>query len=548
MRREQETSEIGRIAKAFQAISKEISYEGLARALLKAALDYCGAERGAVLLSEKGELLAKADASFPRERATFFVSQPAADDFRLSPDLSERVLARQEIVVRRDRWKGSALVDPAEHSPGQYIAQLFLPLIHQDRTIGVLYLESEHEEIFTPECISVVSMLALQAAVSFEAARLFEALRETNLWMIKGQQIGRMGSYRWNTRTLLSRASRECYRMFDVDLEVNPVPFEVFRSRIHSDDLPALEQGLAEAISTKSPFSHEYRVVHRDGSTLHVAAVGQFDFGPTGDVELEGIITDITEREAAEQALTDTRNELARAIRLASLGELAGSIVHEINQSLTGIIMSAEACLRWLARDPAEPREARKSAMRVIEQGRRASDVVTSLRSLARDAQLRFTNAQINDAIDEVLLLLKADIERADVTLRTALDRSIPTVQGDRVQFQQVVHNLVRNAIDAMIAVNGRPRVLSVSSQVADGHVLVKIADTGVGIASTSMERVFDALYTTKGDGLGMGLSICRKIITVHGGHLWVKENTAHGVTFTFTLPLPQPASVSASN
>src|SRR4029453_16851512 len=233
----------------------------------------------------------------------------------------------------------------------------------------------------------------------------------------------RMGSYRWNTRTLLSRASRECYRMFDIDLDVNPVPFEVFQSRIYSDDLPALEQALAEAVSTKSPFGHEYRVVHRDGSTLHVVAAGQFHLRPTGDVELEGIISDITERKAAEQALTDARNELARTVRLASLGELAGSIVHEINQPLTGIIMSAEACLRWLARDPAEPGEARKSPMRVIEQGRRASGVVAGLRSLVRDAQLRFADVQINDAIEEILLLLKRDIERADVTLRMVLDR-----------------------------------------------------------------------------------------------------------------------------
>ncbi|WMT77033.1 ATP-binding protein [Bradyrhizobium sp. Ash2021] len=547
MKLENKASEIGRIAKAFQAISKEISYEGLAKALLKAALDYCGAARGAVLLSEKGELLAKADASFPRERARFFVSEPAAGDFRLLPDISERVLARQEIVVRQDCWKGSALVDPAECPPGQNIAQLFLPLIHQDRTIGVLYLESERKETFTPGCISVISMLASQAAASFESTQLFEALRETNSWMIKGQQIGRMGSYRWNTRTLLSRASRECYRIFDIDLDVNPVPFEVFKSRVYPDDINALEQALREAVSTKSPFSHEYRVVHRDSSILHVVAVGQFDLGPTGDVELEGIITDITEWKAAEHALTDVRNELARAVRLASLGELAGSVIHEINQPLTGIIMSAEACLRWLARDPAEPSEARKSAMRVIEQGRRASDIVTGLRYLVRDARIRFSEVEINDAIDEILLLLKRDIERADVTLRTALDNSIPTVEGDRVQLQQVVHNLVRNAIDAMTTVSGRPRVLTASSKVADGCVFVSIADAGVGIASTSRERLFDPLYTTKGDGLGLGLSICRKIIAVHGGGLWVEEDTAHGATFTFTVPLRQSASVPGS-
>lgn len=548
MRLQHETSEIEPIAKALREISKEISYEGLARALLNAALGYSRAARGAVLLSEGGELLAKADASFAREKMKFFASQPPACEFRLPADVTERVLARHEAVVRQDSRKGSALIDAAQCMPGPSIAQLCLPLIHQERAIGILYLESEHKETFTPRLVSVMSMLASQAAVSFESAQLFEALRETNMWMVKGQQLGRMGSYRWNTRTLLSRASRECYRIFDIDLDVNPVPFEVFKSRVHPDDVPALEQALSKAVGTKSPFSHEYRVVHRDGTTLDVVAVGQFDAGPTGDVELEGIITDVTERKTAEQALVDARNELARAIRLASLGELAGSIVHEINQPLTGIIMSAEACLRWLTRVPAEPDEARKSALRVVEQGRRASEIVTGLRSIVRDAQLRFSAIQINEAVEEVLLLLKRDLERAGVTLRTDFDRSIPDVEGDRAQLQQVALNLVRNAIDAMAGVTERARVLTASSKIADGYVSVAIADTGIGIEPASRERLFDALYTTKAEGLGLGLSICRKIISVHGGRLWVTENTMYGAIFTFTLPLCQSVRMSGSN
>ncbi|MGY4173522.1 ATP-binding protein [Bradyrhizobium sp. USDA 4529] len=546
MRLEVETSELELIAKAIQAISKETSYEGLAKALLKAALDYSDAGQGAVLLSESGELLTKADASFPRERAKFLASQPPASELRLPADLSERVLTRREIVLKEDGWEGSALIDPTQCRRGR-IAQLCLPLIHRDQTVGFLYLESERKETFAPRYVSAISMLASQAAVSFESVQLFEALRETNLWMVKGQQIGRMGSYRWNTRTLLSRASRECYRLFDIDFDVNPVPFEVFKSRIHPDDFPALEEALAGVVSTKSPFSHEYRVVHRDGTTLHVAAVGQFDVGPTGDIELEGIISDITDRKAAEQALADARTELARAIRLASLGELAGSIIHEINQPLTGIIMSAEACLRWLERSPVEPSEARKSALRVIEQGRRASDVVAGLRTLVRGAQLRFTDVQINEAIEEILLLLKRDLERAGVILRTALDKSIPTIEGDRVQLQQVILNLVRNAIDAMSSTTGKPRVLSLSTKSSDEGVAVVIADTGVGIVPASRDRLFDSLYTTKRDGLGLGLSICRKITAVHGGRLWVEENTPNGATFTFTLPLRQLGPISAN-
>jgi signal transduction histidine kinase len=548
MRFGNETSELELIANAFQAISKEISYEGLAQALLAAALRYSGAARGAVLLSEGGELLARADASFPREKAKFSASQPPTDHFRLPPDLSEKVLARQETVVRHQSENGSALIDQAECSPDRPVAQLCLPLIHRERTIGVLYLESESvPDAFTPRCVSVVSMLASQAAVSFESAQLFEALRETNMWMVKGQQIGRMGSYRWNTRTLLSRGSREIYRILGLDLDVNPVPFEAFRDRVHPDDLPALETALAEAVSNRSPFNQEYRVVHKDGTVLHVVAVGQFDVGPTGDLELEGIITDITERKAAEQALMDARAELARAVRLASLGELAGSIIHEVNQPLTGIITSAEACARWLARDPVEPSEARKSAMRVIEQGHRASKVVTGLRSLVRDTKLHFADVEVNENVEEILLLSKRELERAGVTPKLDLDRSLPHVEADRVQVQQIVLNLVRNAIEAMMDVKARARILAVSTGFADGCVTVAIADTGVSVDPTSRERLFDALHTTKEQGLGLGLSICRKIVNAHRGRLWMEDNMPHGTIFTFALPLRQTSPCSGS-
>jgi signal transduction histidine kinase len=547
MKLENEAHELELIAGAFQTISKEISYAGLARALLGEALGYCGVARGGVLLSEGGELLAKAGASFPRERARFFISQPPACEFRMPPDLGERILGRQETLLRDADADESALIGSAP--PSGSITQLFLPLAHQERTIGVLYLEAEQgEQIFTKRCVWVTSMLASQAAVSFESVRLFEALRETNMWMVRGQEIGHMGSYRWNTRTLLSRASRECYRIFDIDFEINPVPFEVFRNCIHPDDLVDLEQSLGEAVSTKSPFRHEYRIVRRDGSIRHVSAVGQFDEGPSGDVELEGIVIDVTDRKAAEQALADARNELARVARLASVGELAGSIIHEVNQPLTGIIMSAEASLHWLARNPADPDSARRSAIRVIEHAHRATDVITGLRSLVRDAQLQFVDLDINEAIEEVLRMSKREFEHGSVALQTDFDRSLPNIEGDRVQLQQVVLNLVRNAIEAMVSVEGRSRVLTASSKIAGDHIFVRISDTGIGINSAEKDRLFDAFYTTKGGGLGLGLSICRKIVTVHGGRLWVEENTVYGATFIFVLPVRQSIRLLEGN
>jgi signal transduction histidine kinase len=549
MRLGDETFELDLIAKALRTISKEITYGGLAEALLEAALDYSGASRGAVLLSGGGELVAKADASFPREKARILASRPPLDEFWLPAELDETVLTRQETVLSHQGWQEFSLIDSAERPARQNLLFLYLPVIHQQRTIGVLCLEGESEpEIFTHKCVVAMSLLASQAAVSFESAQLFEALRETNMWMQRGQQIGRMGSYRWNTRTLLSRASHECYRIFDIDLGINPVPFEVFKDRIHPDDFPALERALAEAVSAEAPFSHEYRVVHKDGTTLNVVAVGEFDVGPSGDVELEGIITDVTDRKIAEQALMDARVELARAMRLASLGELAGSIIHEVSQPLTGVIASAEACLRWLARDPVELVDARKSATRVIELAHRATAVTCGLRSLAREGQLRFADVRIHEAVDEVLLLLKRELERASITVKTDLDPSISFIEADRVQFQQVVLNLIRNAIDAMADVVGRPRVLAITSRLQDGEVSVSFADTGVGIHPSARERLFDALYTTKDGGLGIGLSICRKIIDAHGGRLWAEQNAKLGATFSFVIPIRQSTHCLETN
>jgi signal transduction histidine kinase len=356
--------------------------------------------------------------------------------------------------------------------------------------------------------------------------------------MVKGQKICRTGGYWWNTGSQLSRASPELYRMFDIDLHVDPVPFETFKSRVHYEDFASLDQAIREAVAARSPFSHEYRVVHPNGTTLQVAAMGRVGIGPTRDVELQGIISDVTEQKAAEQALADATAGLAQAARLASLGELAGSIVHEINQPLTGIMMSAETCLQYLKRNPADLSEARKYAKRVINEARRARDVVGGLRSLVRNAGLHFTDVKINEIIEEVLLLSKRELERAAVTLKLEFDSSIPRIKADPGQVQQVVLNLVRNAVDAMADVRGRPRVLTCSSKATEGCARVTIADTGVGINAATKEHLFQALYTTKSDGLGLGLSICRKIVRAHGGQLWLEESATDGATFTFTLPL----------
>jgi signal transduction histidine kinase len=548
MRLDNERCELERIAKALRSISKEISHQGVAEALLETALGHSGAVRGAVMLSKGSELLERADASFLRQKESVIVSYPPVRRFQLPAELSEAVFRRQQSIIRHGGSELSAFMDPAALA-GEDISLLCLPLIHQEETIGALYLEStQWQEAFDSKCVSVVSMLASQAAVSFELAQVFKALRETNIWMVKTQEIGRVGVYWWNTRTQLSRVSPELYRIFDIHLDIDPVPFETFKSRVHPDDFPALERAIGKAVSTRSPFSHEYRIVHKNGLIVQVAAIGQVDVGPSGDIELQGIISDVTKQKASERALMDARAELARAARFASIGELAGSIIHEVNQPLTVITMSADAYLRSAERNPPDPSEARNTAVRIVEQARRASDIIGGLKSLVRNAPPHFTSVQLNETIEGVFLFLKRELERAGVTLRTEFDPSGPNIEADRVQIQQVVLNLVRNAIDAMAVVDGRPRVLTCSSTAIDGCAMVTIADTGVGIDPANSERLFEALYTTKSEGLGLGLSICRKIVKAHGGRLWAEKNATHGTIFTFTLPLRQSVESLENN
>jgi signal transduction histidine kinase len=530
--------ELEQIAKALQMISSELTCRGIAEALLAMALDFSEAIRGAVLLSERCESLNTFDDRLSQERFRVIVADPPVNKFQLPAELSERAFRGQETIVRDNGWIGSAFSDSTE-TTRQNISLLCLPLIHQERTIGVLYLEAVRRKgAFPPRFMQIMLILASQAAVSFEAAQFFAALHETSTWMAMGREIG-LGGYRWNARTQISRASRELYRIFDIDLSVNPIPFEVFKGRVHPDDFPTLARAIEEAVSAASLFNHEYRVVHKDGTTLHVLAIGQVDVGPSGDVELHGIISDVTMKKTSEQALADASRELARTTHLASLGELAGSIIHEVNQPLAAIMLSANACLKLLEGDAPDLSKARRSATRIAEQTRRASDIIGGLKTLVRSARIQLADLQLNRIIEEVLTFSTGELERAGVTLRTECEQLMPNIEADRLQIQQVVLNLVRNAIDAMTDVE-RPRILTCSSKAIAGNALVMIADTGMGIDPSSKDRLFDALYTTKSEGLGLGLSICRRIVSAHGGRLWLEKSTAHGATFAFTLPFRQ--------
>jgi PAS domain S-box-containing protein len=249
------------------------------------------------------------------------------------------------------------------------------------------------------------------------------------------------------------------------------------------------------------------------------------------------IARDITERKRAEEALQKAQADLAHVTRVMTMGELTSSIAHEVNQPLAALVTNANACLRWLARQPPDLDEARDCLPRIIRDGNRASEVITRIRSLVRKSSPAKERLDLGEMIQEVLAIVNLEARRHRVVMRTELDAGLPPVQGDRVQLQQVILNLVMNAIEAMREVADWPRALLIKTWPDVSSVLVVVQDSGVGLHEQNVERVFEAFYTTKAEGMGMGLSISRWIIEAHGGRLWAAANSGHGATFQFTLP-----------
>ena len=251
-----------------------------------------------------------------------------------------------------------------------------------------------------------------------------------------------------------------------------------------------------------------------------------------------GAVQDVTERRFAEEALSKVRSELAHVARVSSLGALTASIAHEVNQPLSGIVTNASTCLRMLSADPPNVDGALETARRTIRDGKRASEVITRLRALFGKKDAAMEPVDLNEATQEVIALSLSELQRDRVLLLQELADDLPQVTGDRIQLQQVLLNLLRNASDAMSGIDDRPRHLAIRTETERGdHVRLSVQDTGVGIDPRNSDKLFDAFYTTKNAGMGMGLSVSRTIIESHQGRLWATPNDGPGATFSFSIP-----------
>jgi C4-dicarboxylate-specific signal transduction histidine kinase len=299
-----------------------------------------------------------------------------------------------------------------------------------------------------------------------------------------------------------------------------------------------LNEILDRARGDGSDLEYEHRLQMPDHSVkyLHIVAHGTRD--QDGRLEYIGAIQDVTERRLSDEALSKVRSELARVARVTSLGALTASIAHEVNQPLSGIITNASTCLRMLAADPPNVDGARETARRTIRDGNRASDVITRLRALFGKKDTKTESVDLTEAAREVIALSLSELQRSRVILRAELAEDLPPVTGDRVQLQQVILNLLRNASDSMSGVDDRPRKLVIRTERdEDDRVRLTVQDTGVGFEPQAVGRLFEAFYTTKSGGMGIGLSVSRSIIESHRGRLWAAPNDGPGATFSFSIP-----------
>ncbi|MEH2493928.1 PAS domain S-box-containing protein [Bradyrhizobium sp. AZCC 1678] len=365
------------------------------------------------------------------------------------------------------------------------------------------------------------------------------ALRQSEMYLAEAQRASHTGSFGWGAGSGEIIWSEETFRIFGFD-KAPSIKFAAVMQRIHPDDRARVQQTIDCASSDGKDFEHGYRLLMPDGAVKHVHATGHAVTDASGGVEFVGAVTDVTARKQAEVELHEAQTNLAHVARVTALGEMAASIAHEVNQPLAAVVTNAAACLRWLDREPANLKEARGTLRSIINDGNRAGEVIQRVRALVNKTTDRKA-LHINEVVNEVMSLVQHELFTHRVALRLELAPALPPVLADRIQLQQVILNLVINGIEAMQPVKDRPRQLVIRTrQDETSQVLVTVSDCGVGVAAENADRLFDAFFTTKSSGMGMGLSICRSIVTAHGGRLSASGNAGPGATFQFTLPLHQ--------
>ena len=384
------------------------------------------------------------------------------------------------------------------------------------------------------------------AAFDIEDRKQAEArVEQAYLRLAEAQRLSKTGSFITDWLADEHDWSEEAFRIFEFD-PTTKVTVQMIRDVVHPEDLPSFDAVIARGM-TGADLDLVFRIVLPRRAVKHIRGMARVMMQVGGHPLFIGALQDVTESKVAEKALDRARSELAHVARVTTLNALTASIAHEINQPLASLITNASISLRRLNADPPNLDGARETVLRTIRDGNRASDVITRLRALFTKREFTPEPLDLNDATREVIALALSDLQRNRVVLRSELAEDLPPVMGDRVQLQQVTLNLLRNASDAMVDVQDRPRQLLIRTrQEADDRVCLSVRDAGCGVNPQDFERLFEPFYTTKSGGMGIGLSVSRSIIEKHQGRLWAEPNDGPGATFSFSIPCAPSSATDA--
>jgi len=388
----------------------------------------------------------------------------------------------------------------------------------------------------------IITQITHLAGVAIQRKLAEDALRRSETYLVEGQKLTHTGSWAYNVVSgMLVHSSEEHSRLFGFDPEMGIPSFEKLTQRIHPEDRAQALQSFDSPMRARSDFDAHFRIVHPDGTTKYVYGTGHPIFNASGEVgEFVGTVMDVTERKRAEEErerLREAQSELAHINRVTTMGELTAALAHEVNQPIAAAVTSANSCFHWLEGDAPNVEKARAAATRIVNDGTRAAEIIQRIRLLFQKGMPQWQLVDLNEIVGEMVVLLRSEAARYSISVHTNLAADLHEVNGDRVQLQQVMMNLMTNSIDAMKSVEGT-RELAINSQPADNEqVLVSVCDTGVGLPPHQSDQIFNAFFTTKPNGTGMGLRICRSIVESHGGRLWAAGNSPRGSKFSFTLP-----------
>uniref|UniRef100_UPI00403F8C6F AAA family ATPase n=1 Tax=Erwinia sp. E_sp_B01_1 TaxID=3039401 RepID=UPI00403F8C6F len=546
-------NDLQNVITAVQALTEEINLERLINTLMMMMLERAGAQHCLLIRLLDGsvpEIEAKASITVDGTRVRILQHTPVATDLPLSV-LSAVIRTGQEIRTGKPDVFSPFSQDPYLVASGA--AVMCVPMFKQARMVGVLYLENRlMPDVFTAEHSKIISIIGAQAAISLETARLYSEVLEENIQrrrvekqlrasqtsLMLGEKISHTGTWHWNLEQDIMLVSEEYTRILGLPEQQKSLSMANFLTRVHPDDRPCISELVADSVRNGISMQAEFRILRPDGECRYIKGIGEPVDSWAEVKEYFGTLSDTTAQRLSEDAVRLAQADLARVSRATTVGQLTASIAHEINQPLMSIVANAGASLRWLKRDPLHLENACFSLNEILNEGKRAGDIIRGLQSLTRNHVSEFATTGLHLIARDILSLSRMEIERKWMSLELSLRATNDLIYCDRVQIQQVLLNLVVNAIEAMTESEQKVRTLTLSSSNPEKNVIrFEVSDTGQGLSEEVSRRLFDSFYTTKKEGMGMGLTICHEIIKKHGGVLKAENRDRGGSCFWFTLP-----------